>query len=127
MASNASPQPSGYVNNAWKKLYLYDAPSRRVRELSFGFPPDIDTIENTRDELVDATRGLKLDTTLRAPDGYELAYGRSSRSGLLNDIFWGGGYAPEARLERGNSSYPLSLPQNAYFSPEFIGWVVGSS
>src|SRR4051812_9490928 len=25
-------QPNGYVNSPWKKLYLYNAPSRRVRE-----------------------------------------------------------------------------------------------
>jgi hypothetical protein len=97
-----------------------------VRELSFGLPADVNAIEGSRDEVVEATRGLILDTTLRAPDGFELAYGRGSRSGLLNDIFWGGGNAPEPRLERGNSSYPLATPQGVYFSPEFIGWVVGS-
>jgi hypothetical protein len=122
-----TPQPNMYASNAWKKLYLYDASSRRVRELSFGLPSDISAIDGSRDEIVDATRGLKLDTTLRAPDGYELAYGRSSRSGLLNEIFWGGGATPEPRLDHGNSSYPLPIAQGAYFSPEFIGWVIASS
>lgn len=124
-----TPPPSGYVSNAWKKLYLYDAATRRVRDLSFGFPPNVTAIEGTVDEVVDPTRGMKLDTTLRAPDGYELTWGRSSRSGLLNDIFWGGGYSNEPRLQKGNVSYPLLSAQGAYSysSPEFVGWVVGSN
>ena len=124
-----APVPSGYVSNPWKKLYLYDAATQRVRELPFGLPSDINAIEGTREEVVEATRGLKLATTLRAPDGYELTYGRGSRSGLLNDIFWGGGYSNEPRLQKGGSSYPLLNRQGAYSyaSAEFVGWVVGGN
>jgi hypothetical protein len=125
-----APPPAGYVNNPWKKLYLYDAPTRRVRELTFGLPANMSAIETTREDIVEATRGLKLDTTLRAPDGYELAYGQGSRSGLMNDIFWSGSsYSYEPRLQKDNSSYPLLSAQGAYayVSAEFVGWVVGSN
>src|SRR5215813_5657813 len=103
------PQPTGYVNNAWKKLYLYDAATQKVRELSFGFPPNMDTIEGTSVEVVDATRTMQLNTTLQSPDGYELSHDYGSRSGLINKIFWGGGYSNEYRLRKDGSSVRLPL------------------
>ena len=121
-------QPTGYVNNVWKKLYLYDAGTQKVRELSFGFPPNMDAIEGTVVETVDATRTLHLDTTLQSPDGYELSRDNTSRSGLLNEIFWGG-YANEYRLRKGSSSLRLPLPagNTSYTSVEFVGWVTKAS
>ena len=68
------PQPTGYVNNVWKKLYLYDAATQKVQELSFGFPANMDAIEGTVVETVDATRTMRLNTTLQSPDGYELSH-----------------------------------------------------
>jgi hypothetical protein len=49
----------------------------------------MEQIEGTREETVEATKNLKLDTTLQSPDGYELAYDGYSHSGLLNDVFLG--------------------------------------
>jgi hypothetical protein len=123
------PQPTGYVNNVWKKLYLYDAATQKVRELSFGFPPNMDAIEGTVVGTVDATRTMRLDTTLQSPDGYELSRDNGSRSGLLNEIFWGGGYSNEYRLRKGSSSIrlPLAAGNVPYGSVEFVGWVTGAS
>jgi hypothetical protein len=123
------PQPTGYVNNAWKKLYLYDAATQKVQELSFGFPPNMDAIEGTVVEVVDATRSMQLNTTLQSPDGYELARDNGSRSGLINEIFWGGGYSNEYRLRKGSSSIrlPLASANVPYGTVEFVGWVTGTS
>ena len=44
----------------WKKLYIYEASSRRVRQLSFGLPADKATIEGTREEPVVSAAGLRL-------------------------------------------------------------------
>jgi hypothetical protein len=123
------PQPTGYVNNAWKKWYLYDAATQKVQELSFGFPPNMDAIEGTVVEVVDATRSMQLNTTLQSPDGYELARDNGSRSGLINEIFWGGGYSNEYRLRKGSSSIrlPLASANVPYGTVEFVGWVTGTS
>ena len=123
------PQPTGYVNNAWKKLYLYDAATQKVRQLSFGFPPNMDAIEGTVVETVDATRTMPLNTTLQSPDGYELARDNGSRSGLINEIFWGGGYSNEYRLRKGSSGIklPLASANAPYGTVEFVGWVMGAS
>jgi hypothetical protein len=124
-----APQPTGYVNNVWKKLYLYDAATQTVQELSFGFPPNMDAIEGTVVETVNATRTMRLNTTLQSPDGYELSHDNGSRSGLINDIFWGGSYSNEYRLRKGNSSVrlPLASGSVAYPSVEFVGWVTEGS
>jgi len=123
------PQPTGYVNNPWKKLYLYDAATQKVQQLSFGFPSNMDTVEGTVVEVVDATRTMQLNTTLQSPDGYELSRDYGSRSGLLNEIFWGGGYSNDYRLRKGSSSIrlPLAGGNVPYGTVEFVGWVTGTS
>ena len=123
------PQPPGYVNNAWKKLYLYDAATQKVEQLSFGFPSNMDTIEGTVVETVEATRTMRLNTTLQSPDGYELSRDNGSRSGLINEIFWGGGYSNDYRLRKGSSSLrlPLAAANVPYGNVEFVGWVTPGS
>ena len=108
------------------KLYIYDAETKKVRDLSFGLPADADAIKTTREDVVEATKNMKLDTNLQAPDGYELSYDGYSRSGLFNDIFWSGG-SRETRLRNGHSSVKLMGSDgnmNFYYgSVQFIGWV----
>ena len=123
------PQPTGYANNAWKKLYVYDAATQKVQELSFGFPSNMDAIEGTVVETVEATRTMRLNTTLQSPDGYELSRDNGSRSGLINEIFWGGGYSNDYRLRKGSSSLrlPLAAANIPYGNVEFVGWVTPGS
>ena len=121
---------AGYVYSGWKKLYLYEAKTQKVRELTFGFPPDMGSIVDTKEETVAATKDMKLDTTLQSPDGYELSYDAYSNSGLLNEVFWGSTYNHEPRLKHGSSSVPLSTGDgrtNFYYNGvEFVGWVTAS-
>lgn len=122
-----TPAPGNvYVGGPWKKLYRYQAGPQTVRELSFGFPPDTEAITGTREDTVEATADLTLDTTLRSPDGYELTYGNTGRSGLLTDLFWSS-YSTEPRLRKGSSSVRLTTGDSrTYFyagNVEFIGWV----
>ncbi len=123
--------PGNYSYNTWKKLYIYEAKPQKVRQLTFGFPTDMDGIAGTKEEIVEATRDMRLDTTLQSPDGYELSYDGYSRSGLLNEMFWGGGgYGREPRLRKGSSSIRLTTGDgNTYFSygdVQFVGWVTAN-
>jgi len=110
----------------WKKLFVYEASSRRVRQLTLGFPTDMGTLEGTREEAVASAAQFKLDTTLQSPDGYELAYGDRGGGGLLLEIF-GGSRGYEPRLRKGSRSVPLSpgvgQPAFDYGGVEFVGWV----
>lgn len=125
---SAMSPAAGYVNNSWKKLYLYDAPSQNVRELPFGFPADMNAIQGSAEEVVEATRTMRLDTTLKAPDGYELSYSRGSGSLYIGDFLWSAGSTNEARLRKGSASVTLGSDSRSfpYGSAEFVGWVVGS-
>jgi len=110
----------------WKKLFVYEGSSRRVRQLTLGFPTDMGTLEGTREEAVASAAQFKLDTTLQSPDGYELAYGDRGGGGLLLEIF-GGSRGYEPRLRKGSRSVPLSpgvgQPAFDYGGVEFVGWV----
>lgn len=116
--------PGNY--SGWKKLYIYDAAAGKVRALPFSYPDDMDRIEGTREEVVEATQDMTLDPALQAPDGYELSYDGYSRGGLVNELFWGGGYAREPRLRKGSSSVRLSTDDGRgalhYGAVQFIGW-----
>jgi hypothetical protein len=118
--------PSGH----WKKLFRYQAASGTVRELSFGFPTDMESITGTREEAVDAAKGLRLDTTLQSPDGYELAFGDRRGGGLLLEIF-GGSREYEPRLRKGGRSVAIrprdGQPAFGYNGIEFVGWVTSGS
>jgi hypothetical protein len=128
--TRVAPAPNGaYYGGGWKKLYRYQAGPQTVRELAFGIPQDVASIAQMREDTVEATRDLKLDTTLRAPDGYELDYGSNRGRGLLTDIFWSSS-SDEPRLRKGASSVQLRTGdgRTAFYAGnvEFIGWVVGT-
>lgn len=117
----------GYGN--WKKLYLYEARTQKVRELPLPYPADMDKIAEVKEFAVEATQGMKLDTTSESPDGYTLSYAGYSHSGLVGELFMGNRYNSEPRLRKGSSSVRLvSGSERSYFyygNIEFIGWVVG--
>lgn len=120
-----------YSYNPWKKLYIYEAKTQKVRELPFPYPADMDKIVETREETVEATKDFKLDTTSESPDGYSISYNGYSRSGLVGELFIGGSYSSEPRLKKGSSSVKLISGDNRasfyYGSVEFIGWVTGTN
>jgi hypothetical protein len=112
----------------WRKLYIYEAKTQKVRELPFGFPADMDKITGTREDVVEAAKELKLDSTLQSPDGYELSYDGYSHSSLVSDLFfYRGGYGSEPLLRKGGSSVRLSMDGARapfyYGQVQFIGWV----
>ncbi len=121
-------QPGGAASREWKKLFVYDATSRTVRELPFEVPLDAGAIQGTRVDTVDSTRTLRLSPARMAPDGYELVYPEGSGGGLFTELFYArrSRYAP--RLKKGGSSVPLTLSEvQAYQGQpaEFVGWVTG--
>jgi hypothetical protein len=114
--------------STWKKLYLYEASTQKVRELPLPYPPDMDKITEIKEFAVEATKGMKLDTTSESPDGYTLSYVGYSHSGLVGELFIGNRYNSEPRLRKGSSSVRLvSGSEHSYFyygNIEFIGWVL---
>jgi hypothetical protein len=124
----AVPVPDGaYPNGTWRKLFRYEAAAGRVRELNLPFPADMATITGTREAVVEATKGLRIETTPQSPDGYELTFGDRRGGGLLLELF-GGGRESGARLSKDGHSVPITGgPGRPYYSVEFLGWVTGTN
>jgi len=120
------PNQKGNSYTYWKKLYLYDAASQTVSELPLPYPANLESITEVKEDIVEALKDQKLNSTLQAPDGYELSYEGYSDSGLINILFWGSG-TREPRLRKGSSSVRLAPADERssfyYSSIEFIGWV----
>lgn len=111
----------------WKKIYRYEAATGTVREIPFGFPADLSNITALREEPVSGLEGVRLDTRLQAPDGYELASDEYRGNGLIGDLFWRNGTG-RPRLRNGASSVPLELASDTqyytYGNIQFLGWVL---
>jgi hypothetical protein len=120
--------PAGENNYGyWKKIYRFEAATQTIREIPFGFPPDFSTLTAMREEPVRGLEGVKLDTRLQAPDGYELSSNEYRSNGLIGDLFWRSS-TDRPRLRNGASSVPLELASDTqyytYGNLQFLGWVV---
>lgn len=124
------PDPK-YPNSQWIKLYQFEAKTQTVRQLEFGDPYDMDKIDPSREDTVEATKGLKLDTTLKSPDGFELTAENYRRYGLVNEIFgsWRNDY--NMKLRNGLTAVPLKTgnPNETFYTgtTNFVGWVTGTN
>ncbi|WP_367607787.1 hypothetical protein [Legionella sp. W05-934-2] len=123
-----------YTKNAnssyyyWKKLYLYDAKTEKIKQLSFGLPTNIDKIEGVQEAVVESTQGLKLDTTLQSPDGYQLLQQCNTRpTGLFGELFIGSRYNYPCLKKGGTDIRLMGKAEKNYYYPgsiQFIGWVI---
>lgn len=116
----------GYGN--WKKLYLYEASTQKVRELPLPYPTNMDKITEVTEHPIEAASGMRLDASPESPDGYSLSYRGYSRSGLIGELFVGSRYNSEPRLRKGSSSVQLIKGDGSsdfyYGSIELHGWVI---
>lgn len=116
-----------YPNTQWIKLYQFDAKTQTVRQLEFGSPYDMDKIDPSREDVVEATKGLKLDTKPKSPDGFEMTAENYRRYGLVNEIFgsWRNDY--NMKLRNGLTAVPLKTgtPNETFYNGQtyFLGWV----
>lgn len=113
----------------WPSIYLFDAKTQNVRKLEFGLPNDADKITGTQNEAVEATKGMKLSTELKSPDGYQLSDSYYRHGGLFNEVFFGwGGSSGNTTLTNGSRNVKLSPDDGrTYFyrgQAQFIGWVI---
>lgn len=112
----------------WKKLYLYNAKTQTVKQLSFGFPAKYTNFEGMKEEVVAATKNMKFDTTLQSPDGYQLAQRCHRRStGIFGELFIGNRYNYPCLKKEGTSINLMgNEAKNYYYAGhfQFIGWVI---
>lgn len=112
-------QPA-YVSNP--RLFRYDHASGEVREISISIPED--TADGAELE-VPGVSDLKVDGSLRAPDGYEFR-GRRRGGGLMTELFGGSRRNADVSIANNGAVIRIRLPTVDYWYNEvrFLAWVV---
>lgn len=110
-----------------RKLMLYDGKSDSVREIAYDLAK-LNALSDGSETILDETRNLRIDSSFRAPDGYEFEGAGYGHGGLVQELF-GGGYRNRGpRIKKGAAAYKISLPSHYagyyYGDAQFIGWVV---
>jgi hypothetical protein len=115
------------TSGMWPKLYLFDAKTQTVRELSFGYPDNLETIAPMREDVVEATKNMQLDTAQKSPDGFELTNENYRHYGLVNELFGGWRNDYTMKLRNGMTTVRLTTGDGTYpfysGSVNFIAWV----
>lgn len=111
--------------NIRKKLMVYDGKTQSVRELTYDMP-NLDTTGPT-EVVLNEFKNIKVDSSTKAPDGYEFDRGGyNGNGGIVTDIFGGGYGSYTARVTKDGSSYKIPDNGNRYYSYdiEFLGWII---
>jgi len=112
-------------------LFRYSAANNSFDEVVFERPAGLETLDSPVSEVLEETRELRLDKSLRSPDGYLFEFaGYRGRGGLLGELFgMGRRYDSQYVLSRDGAWFPLPAPDgNRYYygnDLSFLGWVVG--
>lgn len=107
-----------------QRVYRLHPATGVLTELTVPEPP-LEGFEGTRDLYFEGFEDVRLDTSPRAPDGYEFENGYSSGSGLFGELFGGRSRGPRSSIKK--SGRVIELPQtspNVYGYAVFLGWAV---
>ncbi len=118
-----------YSGGMVPRVFIFSAETQEVREVSIPIPSDISALR-TGDELpIPELADLRLDTTARSPDGWELEGADYSRGGgIFTSLFGGGSGRYEARLIKDGAVMRMRFPGDSrpYYAGRamFLGWVM---
>ncbi len=104
------------------KLFLLDHSTSNVREIPISIPERAETLEDGTEIRIPELETLRLDPSLKAPDGYEFR-GPDYRGGGIVPELLGMRRSRRATITRGGAVIPLPLDP-PHYSIHFLGWVV---
>ena len=107
------------------KLYLFDHSKSSVREIPISIPAQAETLENGTEIPIPELEGLRLDTSLKAPDGYEFRGPYYRGVGIVSELL-GMRRRRRATIARSGAVIPLALDP-PHYSVHFLGWIVAPS
>lgn len=114
------------IHRYHRRLVRYDAQTESVREIPYDLAGIADAPEGT-EAPVEATAGLTIDPSSKAPDGYTFESASYSGGGLVSELFFGGYRNQGYRIVKGKAAYriPSTFGDNYYAgNVQFIGWAV---
>ncbi len=128
-------QGNGYVSRK-PKIWRYSPQTGAVKEVAYLLPDSLtsnsrssnsnEVIETVAIEVPDL-RGLNVDSSSIAPDGYEFRAGNTRYSrNLFGELFYSSRYRYEAVLSKNGRNVPLPNATGQYYSggAQFIGWIL---
>ena len=106
------------------RLMAFDGKTGTVREIPYDLS-GIGTVPDRAEVALDAFRGMKLDGSNTAPDGYTFESGGYRSGGLVTDIFGGGYHTGAPRLTKGAASFSIPGRHDDYYGNiQFVGWII---
>jgi len=125
--------------NRRPRLWRYNPKTGAVKEIAIIIPSGLIQAGQTQqapEEVLKTTvlsvpdlKGLKVDSSSIAPDGYEFRLGSTRYSGnIFGELFYSSRYRHEAVLTKNGRSIRLPNAVDRYYSSNthFVGWVVSS-
>lgn len=110
-----------------RKLLVYNARDESVREIPYDMG-EIGKLAEQTEMMLPETQGMTIDTSSRAPDGYNFeGPGYGGGGGLMSELFLGGYRNPGYRIVKGNTAYKIpNTFGDTYYAGnlQFIGWIV---
>lgn len=119
---------SNYSRRGVDRIFYYDAETRNIREIPI-MPDAVELRETDRWYTfnISETEGLKIDPSLRAPDGYEFGYYTRSSVGPLPGLIFGSRYRDGLTLSKEGAHFRVSTGKDYYiqhYNTKFLGWVI---
>lgn len=124
---------SGQIPRLWR----YRSKTGAVQEIAILLPPGLTSLSANSIEpgdlitttLIDVPdlKGLVVDSSSIAPDGYEFGTGNDRYSGnVFRGLFYSSRYRHQATLSKNGRSIRLPNADNLYYRQQtrFIGWIV---
>lgn len=125
--SKNSSQPPVPTNYNWRKLKVYDGKTQSVREISYDLS-NLGDIADGSELVFSEFKTLKVDSSTKAPDGYEFYNPAYSSGGLAMELFAGGNRNGPSRVTKGAVSFKIPSDGGKNYSAydiQFVGWIVG--
>ena len=107
------------------RLFLFDHGTSNLREIPISIPDPAEALENGNEIRIPELETIRLDPSLKAPDGYEFR-GPDYRGGGIVPALLGMRRSRRATIARGGAVIPLPLDP-PHYSVHFLGWVVPRS
>ena len=116
---------SADVGRYKKKLIAYDGKTQTVREITYNVPQIGDVLDKTNIDL-DEFKNMKVDSSSKAPDGYEFDGGSYGSGAIVTDIFGGGHRGRTARVVKDGAVFKIPNNGNDYYGDniQFLGWII---
>lgn len=109
------------------RVYRLDPVTGEARELTVPEPDDLATFDGTLDLFLGGLEDVRIDTSPRAPDGYEFETSYSGGSGLFGELFSHGSRGPRSKVEKDGrviAVQPTNQAPYGYETVTFLGWAI---